>query len=341
MVNIFITIDVETSIGGAFAVPNELRPVGAESCIYGKIREKEYGIPLIMNILERFKLKGTFFVEPFCSFYFGENIVKEVCRYISNRGHDIQLHLHPNYQIFRYKDWQRRCKEKALFPDLVAKYTLDEQVEIVRMGKDILQRCGVSPLAFRAGCFGANRDTILALEKNGFLIDSSYNASYLNKTCFIKSNDLLNDITKFGSIYELPITNYYEFKIDGFMRMRNLDLCAISAYELRQVLKKALRNNIAFVVIILHSFSFVKKRDFQYRMVTPNFILINRFIKLCEFLHRHQDLFHVFTFSQLCNSIRYDPKITKEKQIHKQDSIPFIGNLSALPRYFSNAIQYL
>jgi hypothetical protein len=54
MINIFLTIDVETSIGGAFARPDKLRPVGAEKRIYGQIGNKEHGIPLIMDILEQF-----------------------------------------------------------------------------------------------------------------------------------------------------------------------------------------------------------------------------------------------------------------------------------------------
>ncbi len=37
MLYVLITVDVETSIGGAFAHPERLRPVGAEKRIYGRI----------------------------------------------------------------------------------------------------------------------------------------------------------------------------------------------------------------------------------------------------------------------------------------------------------------
>ena len=55
MLKVLITIDVETSIGGAFDSPNSLRPVGAERHIFGKIGSTEYGIPRIMDILPKGK----------------------------------------------------------------------------------------------------------------------------------------------------------------------------------------------------------------------------------------------------------------------------------------------
>jgi len=312
MIKVFITIDVETSIGGAFAKPDKLRPVGADKRIYGQIGNKEYGIPLIIEILNKHNLKATFFVEPFCSFYFGEKIVEEICNYILNHGHDVQLHLHPNYQIFKYKDWQERAKKKELFPDIIAKYNLDEQINLIRQAKKILEKCGVKPIAFRAGCFGANLDTLTALKENDFLIDSSYNLSFLGKTCFIHPSPLtshpsrltyLNDLALINGIYELPITNYYDFKIGNFKRLRTLDVCASSFYEMKKILRYGLKKGPKHITFILHSFSFIKKRDVQYKTAKPNFIVINRFKKLCEFLSRNKNLFKVITLSQFAQSL--------------------------------------
>lgn len=60
--NVFITVDTEHSIGGAFSNPN-LKPVGNEKRIYGKIGNKYYGIPLIMDIADEYGIPLTFFVE--------------------------------------------------------------------------------------------------------------------------------------------------------------------------------------------------------------------------------------------------------------------------------------
>jgi len=385
MVKIFITIDVETSIGGAFAKPDKLRPVGADKRIYGQIGNREFGIPLIIDILNKHNLKATFFVEPFCSFYFGEKIIKEICHYILNRGHDVQLHLHPNYQIFKCPDWQERAKRKELFPDIIARYTLDEQINLIKQGKKILEKYGVKPIAFRAGCFGANLNTLMALKENDFLIDSSYNLSFLGKTCFIHPLHLtshlspltsyvsrltyLNDLTLINGIYELPITNYYDFKIGNFKRLRTLDICAVSFYEMKKILRYALKKGPKHITFILHSFSLIKKRDVQYKTARPNFIVINRFKKLCEFLSKNKNLFKVIALSQFAQSLsdyglsttHYELRTkhyglstkdyglrTKHYELSTKDYgprtkhyIPFIGNIASLLRYITQAIQYL
>ena len=378
MVKIFITIDVETSIGGAFAKPDKLRPVGADKRIYGQIGKREFGIPLIIDILNKHNLKATFFVEPFCSFYFGEKIIKEICHYILNRGHDVQLHLHPNYQIFKCPDWQERAKRKELFPDIIARYTLDEQINLIKQGKKILEKYGIKPIAFRAGCFGANLNTLMALKENDFLIDSSYNLSFLGKTCFIHSLHLtshlsrftshpslltshispltsyvsrltyLNDLTLINGIYELPITNYYDFKIGNFKRLRTLDVCAVSFYEMKKILRYALKKGPKHITFILHSFSLIKKRDVQYKTARPNFIVINRFKKLCEFLSKNKNLFEVIALSQFAQSLsdyglsttHYELRTT-HYGLRTKHYIPFIGNIASLLRYITQAIQYL
>ena len=371
MIKVFITIDVETSIGGAFAKPDKLRPVGADKRIYGQIGNKEYGIPLIIEILNKHNLKATFFVEPFCSFYFGEKIVEEICNYILNHGHDVQLHLHPNYQIFKCPDWQERAKKKELFPDIIAKYNLDEQINLIRQAKKILEKCGVTPIAFRAGCFGANLDTLTALKENDFLIDSSYNLSFLGKTCFLHPLHLtshlshltshlspltshisrltphlsrltyLNDLALINGIYEIPITNYYDFKIGNFKRLRNLDICASSFYEMKKILRYGLKKGPKHITFILHSFSFIKKRDVQYKTAKPNFIVINRFKKLCEFLSRNKNLFKVITLSQFAQSLPDYALQTKHYGLRTKDYIPFTGNIPSLLRYITQALQYL
>ncbi len=331
MLYVLITVDVETSIGGAFAYPEKLRPVGAEKRIYGRINGKEYGIPLIMEILERHHFKGVFFVEPLCSYYFGKQMVREVCQRISSRGHEVQLHLHPNYQIFQYSDWPQRAKAGKLFPDILAKYPFEEQKRLIQKGKEILESCKISPFSFRAGCFGANNQTLKALREIGFLFDSSFDLSMLDKTCFIKANSI-NDLTEISGLFETPVTNYFDFKLGKTKRLRHLDLCAISFYEARSILQKAFKYGMKVVTFILHSFSFIKKRDVQYRTAKPNKIVIKRFEKLCRYLANNKDCFKVVTYKDL--------KKENLKPVQKQ-IIPYSNNLLTLLRYFSQAWQYL
>jgi len=115
-VNVFITVDTEHSIGGAF-MRKDARPVGNDRRVWGRIGTKVYGIPLIMDIADSFGLKLTFFVEVLNKYFFGENESREVCEYILKRGHDVQLHLHPNYLNFTLKDPRQRQ-----FTDLIGRY---------------------------------------------------------------------------------------------------------------------------------------------------------------------------------------------------------------------------
>ncbi|MGM0609425.1 MAG: polysaccharide deacetylase, partial [Candidatus Muiribacteriota bacterium] len=156
--NIYITVDTETSIGGAFSNPL-LKPVGKEKRIYGKIGNEYYGIPLIMDIADSHGLKITFFVEVLNHYYFGKDDNYEVCQYILKRGHDVQLHIHPNYLNFKLDEPQRR-----LYSDNMCDYDLDTQVELIKQGKELLKEFGVdNPVAFRAGNYGADLNTVKAL----------------------------------------------------------------------------------------------------------------------------------------------------------------------------------
>jgi len=331
MLKILITVDVETSIGGAFAYPDKFRPVGPEKRIYGRIGSKEYGIPLIMDILESFGLKGIFFVEALCSFYFGEKAVQEVARYVASRGHEVGLHLHPNYQIFQFEDWPERVRKKELFSDFMARYPFDHQKELISYGRHLLEKAGVQPISFRAGCFGANNDTLKALKETGFFFDSSFDLSMQGVTCFIKSHKPLNDIAIIEDIVETPVTNFWTKNYFLKSVLRHFDLCAVSFSEIKYLLER-MANKFQLVTFILHSFSFLKKRDVQYHTAKPNYILIKRFEKLCRYLSNNSDRYQVITYHELQN---FNICPSDEYKIPK-------GKTSlALIRYFSQALQYM
>ena len=188
-IRVFITVDTEHSIGGAFYKPN-LSPIGNDKRIYCKINGKDYGIPLIMDILDAYQLKATFFLEVLNKYYFGEEESREVCQYIIKRGHDPQLHIHPNYQNFKKESWVN-LDEKSKFSDLMANYNLNDQIELIAEGKDLLTKYGVErPIAFRAGCFGADFNTLAALKENGFISYSPLVGKYmLEKMTVIKDFD--------------------------------------------------------------------------------------------------------------------------------------------------------
>ena len=248
----------------------------------------------MMDIAESYDIRLTFFVEVLNKYYFGENETKKVCEYILNRGHDVQLHLHPNYLNFTLNN----PLEKT-YSDLIGTYPLEKQIELIKEAIEILIRNGVSrPIAFRAGCFGANEETLQALKAVGLLIDSSYNKAYVGDTCLL-DNKGLNDLTYLNEIWEFPITNFVESTKLRPNRFKPLDINGVNFQEMKYVLNQAKEGGLHNITIILHSFSFLKPYDVQYSKVRPRGNVIQRFKKLCQFLEENTRLFEVRTFSSI------------------------------------------
>jgi hypothetical protein len=295
-VSVFITIDTEHSIGGALQDSN-LKPVGNETRIFGKIKNKEYGIPLIMDIAERQSIPLTFFVEVFSRSYFGEEETARVCEYILNRGHDIQLHLHPLFLNFDSPN-----PADQVYKPTITSYDLHTQTEMIREGKELLFRYGVKNfIAFRAGGFAANLDTLKALRGNGFLIDSSLNRCYLGSPCMLIGYDI-NDVKRIHGIWEFPITNFLAYSPAGRRSLKPLDINGVSFYEIRRVLEDSITHGPSNIMIIMHSFSFIQPLDNQYTRAYPRWGVIRRFERLCRFLAERSDRYQVKSLGSLDKS---------------------------------------
>ncbi len=321
---VFITIDTECSMGniGTLQAPI-FNPVGPEKRIYGKINEKEYGIPFICNELKTNNLKGIFFVEVMSNYYFGEDNLKNTCDYIKNGGHDVQLHIHPCFKML--KDIPKNSKDiipKNVLSDSLASYSLKEQIELIKEGKELLYKwLGEFPIAFRAGGFRANLDTINALKTLDFLIDSNYNYFYLNKYCFIITKDKFNCAKKINSIIEFPVTNLIEFKLLNSIKYKPLDINAVCFEEIKRVLEDACQRGLKEIVLIMHSFSFIKKTDVLYSKMKPDIITIKRFKRLCSYLNANSDRFETLTFEDYVKR-GYHKDIDSSN-----DFFPYVGNI--------------
>lgn len=296
-VSVFITIDTEHSIGGAFKDPN-LKPVGNDRRIFGIFRNKAYGIPLIMDIADQYGIRLTFFVEILNKYYFGEEESREVCQYILDRGHNVQLHLHPNFLNFTQSNPADRK-----FQDQMFSYSLEQQAAFIAEGKAALERYGVpSPTAFRAGNFGADMYTLKALQQNGFLIDSSYNRSMLGQGCKLTTLDLA-DAAFVENVWEFPVTNFLEQTLGGKLRFRPLDINGVSFTQMQKVIEQAPDHGPQNITILLHSFSFINPLDVQYREIQPRTVIIKRFEKICCYLAKSTNNFRVMTFGDMTSAL--------------------------------------
>ena len=299
MVNVLITVDTECSLGGAWRGPDFV-PVGADRAVLGKVGNTSYGTPLIMDILETNGLRGVFFLEMFAGRVVDELQLWDAYRSIVQRGHDVQLHLHPVYRYFHLVQQGLMAREQLPENmDAIGSHGQEQQVAFLEEGREIFEKVtGKTPVAFRAGSYAASLDTLRALHKVGIRYDSSFNAAYIGNCCLFHPRSSPNNPWRHDDVVEVPITNF-RTGLWGFRGLKPFEVGSVSWQEMLTVLQDAERLGLNTVTAILHSFSFVKPADVQFRDLRPDRLVIARFKKLCRYLRDHSDRFRVTTFSDL------------------------------------------
>jgi peptidoglycan/xylan/chitin deacetylase (PgdA/CDA1 family) len=270
MLQVLITVDTECSLGGAWENPS-LKPIDAERSVLGKIGSEYYGTPRLMDILEENGLRGAFFVEVFAGLNASRAALTEAYSQIAKRGHDVQLHLHPIHYYYHLREEGRLALEKLpKDKDMFAAHPPEKQVEMLRTGVAIFRdMIGENPIAFRAGNFGADLNTLDALEKVGIRFDSSFNAGYAETDCKLDSGGAINRSWQHGRVWEIPITNFQTGRW-GWRGLKQLNINAVSLWEMKSVLDQAACIGLRTVNFIAHSFSLFKVADIQFRKLKPD-----------------------------------------------------------------------
>lgn len=312
---VYLTIDTECR--EERLVKNKIQAAaGYDLRIWGRFsnQKKELGIRLLMNIFEKSGLRASFYLDPFGSLSFGKEELTQVVRAIRGRGHDIQLHAHPIQKVAYY------LSEKIKPPsDHMAEYNLQEQIDILSRGVELLVEAGVPQnelVSFRAGNFSANNDTWQAMKEIGLYLSSNYNPCYRNKGMKMQSPNASAGLFIAGKnpqsdVWELPISTFVEK--NGMHR--HLQITAISLAEMKHALNQAYKEGIPVVTIVTHSFEFYHLDSVVEKKGRINPINLYRLKGLCRFLEKHRDRFEVETLRKLGQRIRDH----KEQIPHHQD----------------------
>ena len=314
-INIFLTIDLEC----------RRKSISPLVPVYGKTSSNNefYGLEFILKTFKKYDLKATFFVEPFFSYRFGLDVLKEVCNQILNADHDIQLHIHPFFKSTFNDLWE----------DKLYVYNLKDQVSLINEAKGILLKCGVKKIdAFRAGSFAANNNTYEALKQCGIRISSNYNLDYLRKSCKINIIPQHNDVfcCKNG-ILEVPITCFNEFNILKLRKNpRHMQITAVSFLEMKYVINNAENFGLRNIVILFHTFEFIRVLGKKQKVVKKNHINIERFLYLCKFLSKNRDKFIVKKISDIKRDIIFKDIIKKDKIIKMPLAFTFVGKFEQI-----------
>lgn len=276
-----------------------------EDLIYGKVCGGEYGINKIMDICEKYNVYATFFVDFAEVNTWGYEKIKEVCDDIILRGHDIQLHLHPEH----FGDWQRQE---------FSQYTYDEQKKMIEYGiNQYKSMLGHKPLAFRAGKYSINEDTIKALREMEIKIDSSFVKN--NRWCKLNGRRTdANVISEYNGIYEIPVTVFKEriFNKQPLDKYYVFDVNTMTKFEFKELYAKFVKSNIKTVTFFMHSFSFLKRYNDDLNL-KPNKSDIKFFDFILKYVTERKD-FKVITYSEYWERI--------ECQSLKEDFVPIINS---------------
>ncbi|NRA70373.1 MAG: hypothetical protein HRU24_05070 [Gammaproteobacteria bacterium] len=203
----------------------------------------------ILKALDKENVKATFFVEQLeldaimalqdryprdSQEYKNARMIKDQVLDLAKRGHDVQLHLHPQWYGAKYKDgkWQLNFNwwRFSSLPYRTQDDGTPGKFDLIQQGKSSLETLikTVNPeyncIAFRAGGYnvGSDPDSLQALLDNGFMIDSSVCPGYFtwDKLCQYDYTQVSHYISywgsdicllfpavnpKSGSVYQLPL----------------------------------------------------------------------------------------------------------------------------------------
>lgn len=266
---VFITIDTE------FAWRHFVAGLGRDEIYDRSLEPAGVGVAYQLELFARHGLKACFFVDPMPALTFGIEPIKRMIEPILEAGQEVQLHLHPHWTGADIDDRSAAARFQ------LHEYSYAEQLDLIAEAADLLTAAGAPrPIAFRAGNYAANADTLRALAMLGFEYDSSHNGAEAGGHSRIGLSPRLIAPVR-DAVIEVPVT-VIEDKRD---RLRTFQPCALSAGESVSALDHAANEGHAAVTIVSHSF------ELATRIATrANTVHVRRFETLCAALDERRDV---------------------------------------------------
>jgi len=253
---VHLTVDVECR--AEHRRGEEVEPsFGYDERVWGRLanHREELGLGRVMSEIESRGFKATFFVDPLGSLTFGREGLREICRTILDRGHDLQLHLHPS---LRHARWLSHGQPSL--PDDMSDYGEAEQAALLQEGLHLLQEAGMDRrrvVAFRAGNFAADQTTWRAMARVGLSVSSNYDPCYFVPASIVRTDAAAGLFpTGVPGVVELPITCFAQKDDADPDSLRHLQIGAVSAAEMIDCLEQSRRLQVPHVTIVTHPFEF-------------------------------------------------------------------------------------
>ena len=280
MTPVFLTVDTE------LAWRHHAAGLDTAALFDRSIEPAGVGIAYQLDVLSRHRLKACFFVDPLPAALFGMAPMRRVVEAILAAGQEVQLHLHPNWTGAAAGDGGASYAKFELID-----FSEAEQRDLIMQARDLLVAAGApQPVAFRAGSYGANDDTLRALASLGFRYDSSHNGAEHPWPSAIGLPATQIAPVRHGGVIEVPVTLIH----DRPGRSRNFQICALSAGEMAAALDHAADGDHAAVTIVSHSFELANRAGTR-----RNNVHVRRFEALCALLAARREVLPTARFTDV------------------------------------------
>jgi len=232
------------------------------------------GVPWQLDQMARHGLKGVFFVDPMPALAFGLEPIQRVVDTILDAGQEVQLLLHPLWAGAVAGDGGAQ-HGRACFSD----YDANAQRDLIAGARDLLVAAGApSPIAFRAGDFAADDDTLRALAALDLAYDCSGNGGERPGAIGLGPRRIA-PVAHCG-VTEVPVT-LIEERLGALCPFR---VSALSAGEMRAALDHAAARDHAAVTIVSGGDALANRAGTR-----ANGIHVRRFATLCTMLAARRD----------------------------------------------------
>jgi SAM-dependent methyltransferase len=253
-----VTVDVE-------AQPARAAADHVDRLIWGRFGDRAAGLSEMIEFADRHAGKLTFFVD-YCELPLYGDELRAVCAHIIDRGHELQLHAHPEFLPAAFWEARDLPPTRASLGGM-SRMHADALMEFL---VDAARNDGQpQPRAFRGGGFRFNGNVLDAMGMRNIPLSFNYNvardyqrANEKNRRPFRWSN----------GVCEIPMSNLpfrdkvraFEFSSSGSLDFGDLD----GVYEYVDRFFAELGRE-AVLVMLLHSWSFLYRDDesghFEYR----------------------------------------------------------------------------
>jgi hypothetical protein len=255
MTRVYITIDTEYSSGLYTGPGADDRAENYARSIACPTPEGPAGITHKLELLAEHGQKAVFFVDPMPALVWGVVAIEDIVGPIVAAGQDVQLHCHTEW--LGLAGPANPLASKATGKDL-ADFTFEDQCAILDYARTTLIAAGApAAVAFRAGNYGANDDTLRALAMIGIDYDTSHCPALVGRSaCRIGLTAENRDPVGHMGVIEVPIGAIGT--IGG--GLRHAQLTALTLAEQVCAIRHARDSGRGSFTLVSHSFELINRR---------------------------------------------------------------------------------